>query len=153
MSTTYVGKSVARVDGQEKVTGRAVYTVDVNLPGMLHAAVLRSPLPHARLVEVDLEETRKMPGVRVALTGRDFPRTFGNYVMDQPILAIDRVRYVGEPVVAVAADTELQAQAALAKVRVKYDELPAVFDPREAMGEGAPLLHPEVDKYPARSRF
>jgi len=147
METRYVGKSVPRVDGLEKVTGRAVYSVDVNLLGMLYGAVLRSPLPHARIIAVDLEEAREAPGVRAVISGKDFPYTFGGMIKDQPILAIDRVRYVGEPVAAVAAETEAEAQAALEKIRTRYEELLPVFDPREALAEGAPLLHEHLGEY------
>ena len=147
METRYVGKSVSRVDGVEKVTGRAVYSVDVELLGMLHGAVLRSPYPHARVVAIDTEEARKSLGVRVVVTGKEVPYTFGGTIKDQPFLAYDRVRFVGEPVAAVAAETELQAQDALQKIRVTYEELPAVFDPREALLTGAPILHPGLGDY------
>lgn len=153
MSANYVGRSVLRVDGLEKVTGRAAYSVDMDLPGMLHGAVVRSPLPHARIAQIDLEEARRAPGVWAVVTGRDVPYTFGGMVKDQPFLAIDRVRYVGEPVVAVAAESEFQAQQAAAKVVVKYEEMPAVFDPREALAEGAPLLHPNLESYPRRNQY
>jgi CO/xanthine dehydrogenase Mo-binding subunit len=147
MKTPYVGARVPRVDANEKVTGQAVYGFDVDLPGMLYGAVLRSPLPHAKILEIDVSEVMKAPGVRAVVTGKDFPFTFGGAVKDQPFLAIDLVRYVGEPVAAVAADTELEALTALEKIRVKYDELPAVFDPREALKEGAPLIHPDLAQY------
>ncbi|MDO9209417.1 MAG: molybdopterin-dependent oxidoreductase [Deltaproteobacteria bacterium] len=147
MDIRYVGKSVVRVDGLEKVTGRAVYSVDVELPGMLYGAVLRSPVAHGRIVGVDVAEARKVAGVRAVVTGKDFPYTFGNMIKDQPFLAFDRVRYVGEPVVAVAAETELAAQVAVGRVRVEYEELPAVFDPREAIAKGAPLIHEHLEEY------
>ncbi|MFH1084096.1 MAG: hypothetical protein V1751_11970, partial [Pseudomonadota bacterium] len=116
METRYVGKSVPRVDGVEKVTGQAVYCVDVELPRMLHGAVLRSPYAHARIVNIDTAEAKKATGVRVVVTGRDVPYTFGEQIRDQPFLAVDRVRFVGEPVVAVAAESEMEAQEALKKV-------------------------------------
>ena len=147
IKTQYVGARVSRVDANEKVAGNAVYGFDVDLPGMLYGAVLRSPLPHARIIEIDAKEAMKAPGVRAVVTGEDFPFTFGGAVKDQPFLAIDRVRYVGEPVAAIAADTELAALEALGKIRVRYDELPAVFDPREAVKEGAPLIHPDLGQY------
>ena len=147
IKTQYVGARVSRVDANEKVAGNAVYGFDVDLPGMLYGAVLRSPVPHARIVEFDAKEAMKAPGVRAVVTGKDFPFTFGGAVKDQPFLAIDRVRYVGEPVAAIAADTELAALEALGKIRVRYDELPAVFDPREAVKEGAPLIHPDLGQY------
>ena len=147
METRYVGKSVIRVDGLEKVTGRAVYGVDVELPGMLYGAVVRSPYAHARIVDIDISGAWKMPGVKAVVVGRDVPYTFGGLIKDQPFLAVDRVRYVGDPVVAVAAETELGAQEAAERVRVKYEEMAAVFDPREALKEGAPLLHPDFGDY------
>jgi carbon-monoxide dehydrogenase large subunit len=108
MTTQYVGKSIPRLDGVEKVTGRAVYSVDLALPGMLYGAVHRSPWPHARILDVDLSEAQKVPGVKVAVAGKDFPYTFGVMIKDQPILALDKVRFIGEPVAAVAAETELR---------------------------------------------
>ncbi|MFH1993980.1 MAG: aldehyde oxidoreductase, partial [Pseudomonadota bacterium] len=140
METGYIGKSIPRLDALDKVTGRAVYSVDVDLPGMLHGAVLRSPHPHARIIEIDLAGAREIPGVRAVIAGKDFPFTHGAMIKDQPFLAIDRVRYVGEAVAAVAAETEAAAQSAVARIRVRYEELPAVFDPKDAVAEGAPLL-------------
>jgi CO/xanthine dehydrogenase Mo-binding subunit len=142
-----VGKSVSRLDALEKVTGRAIYCVDVDLPGMLYGATLRSPLSHARIVKIDTSKAAKVPGVRAVVTGMDFPHVFGPLIQDQPFLAIDKVRFVGEPVVAVAAETEAAAQEAAEKVKVIYEELPAVFDPREAMAEGAPLIHEKLADY------
>ena len=146
--THYVGGRISRVDALEKVTGHAVYGFDIDLPGMLHGATLRSPLPHARIVGIDVSEAVKAPGVLAVVTGKDFPVTFGSRIKDQPLLAIDRVRYVGEPVAAVAAETEARALEALEKIRVKYDALPAVFDPREALKEEAPRVHPDLAAYP-----
>jgi CO/xanthine dehydrogenase Mo-binding subunit len=137
------------LDGRERVTGRTPFTVDVSAPGMLHAAVLRSVSAHARLVRVDVSRARKLPGVHAVLTGADLeargdlrPR-FGPVFRDQPILAIDKVRFVGEPVVAVAALDHDTAQEALDLVEVHYDELPAVFGVEQALAEGAPLVHEE----------
>jgi carbon-monoxide dehydrogenase large subunit len=144
---TYVGRRVPRVDAVEKVTGSALFGSDVALPGMLHGAVLRSPHAHARLVAIDTSRAQGAPGVRAIVTGRDFPFTFGASIQDQPFLAIDRVRFVGEPVVAVAADTELQAQEALDLVTVEYEELPAVLDARQAIAPDAPLVHPDLHTY------
>jgi CO/xanthine dehydrogenase Mo-binding subunit len=148
----YVGKPVFRLDALEKVTGQAVYSVDVVIPGMLYGATLRSPLPHARIMEIDISRVKNLPGVRAVVAGKDFPFTFGPVIQDQPFLAIDKVRYVGEPVVAVAAETEATAQEALEKIEVKYEELPAVFDPREAEAQGAPLIHEDLEGY-VRSDF
>ena len=153
MENEYVGKSVPRVEGVEKVTGRAVYSVDVAIPGMLFGAVLRSPLPHARIVEIDISEAKNARGVKTVVTGKDIPFLFGGMIRDQPFLAIDRVRHVGEPVVAVAATTEAGAQEALEKIKVRYEELPAVFDPREALVEGAPLIHENLGEYARTGPF
>jgi carbon-monoxide dehydrogenase large subunit len=147
MKTQYVGARISRVDAQDKVTGCAVYGFDIDLPGMLYGATLRSPLPHARIVDIDVSKAMKAPGVRAVVAGRDFPFTYGGAVKDQPFLAIDRVRYVGEPVAAVAAETELAAYEALQEIRVRYEELPALFDPREAVKEGALLIHPDLAQY------
>jgi carbon-monoxide dehydrogenase large subunit len=147
MKNEYVGKRVPRVEGLEKVTGRAVYSVDVELPGMLYGAVLRSPLAHARILAIDLTEASKCRGVKAIVIGKDFPFLFGGMLRDQPFLAIDRVRHVGEPVAAVAATTEAEAQAAAEKIKVQYEELPAVFDPREALAGGAPVLHEKLGEY------
>ena len=148
MKTHYVGARIPRIDAKEKVTGHAIYGFDVDLPGMLYGAALRSPLPHARIIEIETSEAMKAPGVRAVVAGRDIPFTFGTAIKDQPFLAIDRVRYVGEPVVAVAAETEAGAIDALQKIRVRYEELPAIFDPREALKEGSPLVHPDLERYP-----
>lgn len=148
METSYIGKSIPRVDSAEKVTGRAIYSADLDFAGMLVGAALRSPYPHARVLEIDVSEARKIPGVQAVVTGKDFPFTFGGMIKDQPFLAIEKVRFVGEPVAAVAAETETIARQALEKIRVRYQELPAVFDPREAMAEGAPILHENLKDYP-----
>jgi CO/xanthine dehydrogenase Mo-binding subunit len=147
MGTGYVGKSVERVDGLEKVTGRAVFGADVEVPGMLYGAVARSPHAHARIVNIDGSAAWKVPGVKAVVVGRDVPYTFGGMIKDQPFLAVDRVRFVGEPVAAIAAETELGAQDAVDRVRVAYEEIPAVFDPREALKEDAPILHPSLGDY------
>jgi CO/xanthine dehydrogenase Mo-binding subunit len=145
--TTYVGARVPRVDSVEKVTGGAVYAVDLSMPGMLHGAVLRSPYPHARIMSIDVSRAQAAPGVEAVVTGNDFPLLFGSAIKDQPFLAIDRVRYVGEPVVAVAAATEAQAQEALDLITVVYEELPAVVDMRAALDPEAPLVHPDLHSY------
>jgi len=153
MEFHYVGKSVARLDAMEKVTGRAVYSVDVDLPGILHGAVLRSSKPHARILDIDVSEARSMPGVRVVVTGKDVPYNHGMMIRDQPFLAIDRVRYVGEPVAAVAAETEAAAQTAVSRIRVRYEDLPPVFDPRDAIAPGAPILHERLAEYPRSPHY
>lgn len=145
--TGYVGTRAPRVDSADKVTGRAVYAVDVNLSGMLHGAVLRSPYAHARIVSIDISRALTSPGVHAVVTGRDFPFKFGSAIEDQPFLAVDRVRYVGEPVVAVAAATERDAQRARDLIRIDYEELPIVADMRAALAPDAPLVHPDLHTY------
>ncbi len=145
--TAYVGTRVPRVDSVAKVTGGAVYAVDIAMPGMLHGAVLRSPHPHARIVSIDRSRARSAPGVKAVVTGSDFPLLFGSAIKDQPFLAIDRVRYVGEPVVAVAAESEVEAQEALDLISVEYEELPAVVDMTAALDPDAPLVHPDLHTY------
>src|ERR671937_2068020 len=135
------------LDAQERVKGQVPYTLNVELPGMLHAKLLRSTSPHARLAHVDVERARHVTGVAAVLTGADlanrsdlFPY-FGPVFRDQPLLAVDKVRYVGDPVVAVAAVDLDAADEALSLVQVEYDDLPAVFSTEDAIAPGAPLLH------------
>lgn len=148
MNTRYVGKPIARVDAKAKVTGQAVYSVDVDIPGMLYGAVLRSPVAHARIENIDTSQAKNMPGVKAVITAEDFPHSYGHMITDQPVLASEKVRYVGDPVAAVAAETELAAQMALDKIEVTYKELPAVFDPREALKKDSPLIHEKLETYP-----
>jgi len=137
------------LDAVERVTGRVPYTIDIAVPGMLHARLLRSPLPHARIRSIDVTRARRVPGVVAVLTGADLVARgdlqpyFGPVFRDQPILAIDTVRHVGDPVVGVAAADLDAAQEALDLVDVEYDELPAVFSLEEALADGAPLVHEE----------
>jgi CO/xanthine dehydrogenase Mo-binding subunit len=142
-----VGTSVPRDDAIDKVTGAARYTTDLALPGMLHAAILTSPHASARIVSVDLTDARSVRGVRAVLVGSDLDVRLGLYLRDKRILARDVVRYQGEPVAAVAADTLDAAREACRRIRVDYEELPAVFDPRDAMAAGAPLVHPDLAGY------
>jgi CO/xanthine dehydrogenase Mo-binding subunit len=137
-----------RIEGVRKVTGTAAYLADQRRDGMLHAAFARSPLPHARLVAVDVSAALAMAGVRAVLTGEDVrPIRLGRRLQDWPLLAWDTVRFVGDPVAAVAAETLGIAEAAVARIRVDYDELPAVFDPVAALGPDAPVLHPDPAEY------
>ena len=141
--TWAVGRSVPRVDGVEKVTGGARYVADLTVPGMLVARALRSPFAHARIVRIDTSRAREVPGVRAVVTGADNEgRLWGASIKDQPVLALDVVRYVGEEVAAVAALDLEAAEEALNLIEVEYEELPAVFHPLDALAEGAPILHP-----------
>ena len=139
----FIGKNVRRIDTPSKVSGRLKYAGDMTMPGMLHVQVHRSPHPHARIVSIDTSAAEAMEGVEGVITCADVPGEdgFGVFVNDQPIMARGKVRYVGEAVVAVAAETPLMAKRAIAAIRVSYEPLPAVFDPDEAMRPGAPVLH------------
>ena len=143
-----IGQSVARGEGPDKVSGNATYAADVVLPGMLTGKVLRSPFPHAKIVKIDTSRAARLPGVHAVLTADDLPaRRVGRRLQDVPVLARDRVLFVGEKVVAVAAEDADTAEEALLLVDVEYEELPAVFDPLEAMKPDAPVLHPDLDNY------
>ena len=141
-----VGTNAAPKDAVDKVSGRAAYAVDVELPGMLHAKVLRSSRAHALIKALDVSAARRAPGVRAVLTHADIPAHFmpvyGYNIKDQPIVAIDRVRYIGDIVCAVVADSEAEAAAALARVVVEYEDLPVVASIETALAEGAPELFP-----------
>jgi carbon-monoxide dehydrogenase large subunit len=148
MAYTTIGQPTPRVEGQDKVTGAMQYTADVALPGTLWGRALRSPWPHARIVRIDTSRAQQVPGVHTVLTGADVRGIrYGRRLFDVPVLAEDRVRFVGERVAAVAADDRDAAEEALVLIEVEYEELPAVFDPLAALEEGAPILHPEVNSY------
>ncbi|WP_235978391.1 xanthine dehydrogenase family protein molybdopterin-binding subunit [Streptomyces lycii] len=137
------GQAAPRKDARLKVTGAARYTTDVALPGMLHAKVLRSPHPHARLLTVDATRARQLPGVHAVITRDDLgglDAVFGYFIKDQPIVATDKVRHIGDPVAAVAAEDEATALAALALIEVEYEVLAAVPDVESALAAGAPEL-------------
>jgi CO/xanthine dehydrogenase Mo-binding subunit len=145
-----VGKSVARVDGHAKVTGATKYSTDFYLRGMLHAKILFSDRPRARIVSIDTSRAEALPGVKAVVTGADVPdHRYGLYIHDRTILAKGEVRYVGDHVAAVAATSELIAAEAVALVDVVYKDLPALFDTDAALAEDAPPLHPHLDDYSA----
>ena len=150
MTTSFqvVGKPIGRVEGPDKVTGAGKYAADVSLPGMLFAKMLRSPYPHAKILSVDTAKARALPGVHAVLTAADIPSDLtGRMIKDMPLLAQDRVRFVGEKVAVVAADDAQIAERALDLIDVEYEELLAVFDSLEAQQPNAPALHPELDTY------
>src|SRR5213592_615785 len=145
-----VGKSLPRMDGAGKVTGTAVYAADFALPGMLVGKVFRSTEPHARIVRLDTARARALPGVRAVMTAADVPDVrYGGALKDETVFARGRVRYVGQPVAAVAATTREAAEAALAAIEVVYAPLPAVLDLDAALAPGAPLIHEEWASYTA----
>ncbi|WP_089610257.1 xanthine dehydrogenase family protein molybdopterin-binding subunit [Dehalobacterium formicoaceticum] len=148
-----VGKNIRRNDALEKVTGTATFSSDLNLPGMLHGKVLRSPHPHAKILSIDTSEAEKYPGVKAVATWENTPRVLFNTsasmtftvphltpVLDQYIFD-QVVRYVGDEVAAVAAVSEEAAAEALKLIKVEYELLPAVFDPLDAIREDAPIIH------------
>ncbi len=139
-----------RDDGRAKVTGTAIFAGDIRRPGMLHGALLRSPVPHARIAKLDVSRARRLPGVKCVLTGKDVPQTkFGNWrifpgTQDETALVregVGKVRFVGDEVAAVAAIDMDTVREALSLIEVDYDELPAVFDVAQATAEGAPVIH------------
>jgi xanthine dehydrogenase molybdenum-binding subunit len=148
-----IGKKVQKVDAFDKVTGRAVYGHDLKLPGMLYGKILRSRHPHAHIRSIDTRRARKVPGVRAVITG--FDRGCGKlgFLQDHPVLKTDRVRSLRDEVAAVAAVSEEAAEEAVEKIRVRYEPLPAVFDPFEAMAEGAPRLHEHAPDNRVKFRY
>src|SRR5512136_1011301 len=144
-----IGKPTPNVDGPAKVTGEAAYAIDIALPNMLYGKLLRSPYPHAKILSIDTSKALELPGVKCIITGKDTPggkwglwRRFRE-LSDQQALATDKVRFIGDPVAAVAATTEEIAEKALDLIEVDYEVLPAVFDPIEALKDDAPTVHDE----------
>jgi CO/xanthine dehydrogenase Mo-binding subunit len=143
-----IGKAVTREDGGGKVTGRSLYTADVHLPGLLWGKILRSPYPHARIERVDTRKAQQVTGVKAVITGADLKGCLiGKQIRDMPALCWDRVRFIGDRVAAVAAETIDAAEEALGLIDIDYRELPAVFDPLAAMQQDAPRLHEDVSAY------
>ncbi|MBL8357113.1 MAG: xanthine dehydrogenase family protein molybdopterin-binding subunit [Delftia acidovorans] len=146
-----VGAPVAQLESSEKLTGRARYIADLYRPGMLHGAIVQSPHAHARILGYDLAEALALPGVHAIVTGDDLghDHRMGAFIKDEPAMAKGKVRYVGEIVAAVAADTEAIARQAARLVHVDYEELPAALDPAQALAAGAPLVHEHSQTYEA----
>ncbi|HEY2990739.1 MAG TPA: xanthine dehydrogenase family protein molybdopterin-binding subunit [Candidatus Binatia bacterium] len=143
-----IGRPLIREDGLGKVDGSARYTADVIRPGTLWGKVLRSPLSHGRILHIDASRAKALAGVKAVITAADVsPNLIGHTFPDSPALARERVRFVGDKVAAVAAVDKDIAEEALALIDVEYEELPAVFDPLEAMQPGAPLIHPDYATY------
>ena len=159
-----VGQSLNRPDAYDKVTGGKGYPVNVKLAGMLHGKMLRSPYAHARIVSIDASRAEQLPGVKAVLLPKDVPQIkftpvyfvpvqAPSMVLDFDVMNGEIVRYVGQPVAAVAATTADIAEAALDLIDVVYEELPAVFDPEEAMKDGAPQLHADAPNNIAKNPF
>lgn len=146
-NSKFIGEEIERIDSLLKVSGKAKYTDDLSFPNLLHARVLTSPLSHAKIKSIDIEEAKKLEGVRSVIIGRDYPILFGIYLGDKPALAIDKVRYFGEPVAAVVADSEEIAEKAVRLIKVEYETLPFVGNPLDAIKENAPVIHEKMEKY------
>jgi CO/xanthine dehydrogenase Mo-binding subunit len=147
--TSAIGKYVQRFDAQEKVTGTGIYTGDIKLPEMLYGKLLRSSFAHARIRRIDARGAAGLPGVLAVLTRDNLPMTapcYGSFVRDQPVVAMDKVRYAGEIVAAVAATEEVIAEEALKKIEVEYEELPAVISIEDALHDGSSLVHEKMEK-------
>ncbi|MGI9424497.1 MAG: molybdopterin-dependent oxidoreductase [Hyphomicrobiaceae bacterium] len=140
---SYIGHNTRRTDAPGKVSGQLKYAGDMTMARMLHAQVLRSPHPHALIRSIDTSAAEALPGVEAVITSADVPGNdgFGVFTHDQPIMARDKVRYVGEAVAAVAAEDVVTAKNAVSLIKVNYEELPAIFDPAVAQAPGAPVLH------------
>jgi CO/xanthine dehydrogenase Mo-binding subunit len=147
-SSSIIGAPVWRVEGAEKVSGRAAYGADVHFPDTLWGKILRSPYPHARILSIDVSKARQVPGIKAIVTGKDEPNHYqGKSIRDIPVLCWDKVRYIGDKVAAVAAESRDAAEEAINLIEVEYAELPAVFDVLEAMKPGAPILHDDAPSY------
>jgi CO/xanthine dehydrogenase Mo-binding subunit len=148
LETRVVGKSLPRFDAPGKVSGTAVYGADFALPGLLHGKIFRSAVPHARIARLDVARARALPGVRAVIAAGDVPDVrYGGALKDETVFARDKVRYIGQPVAAVAATTPAAAEAALAAIDVVYEPLPAVLDLDAALRPGAPLIHEAWESY------
>src|SRR5262249_19970804 len=150
-----VGKSTPKRDGLDKVTGRTRFLHDLELPRLLHGKILRTPVPHARIVRIDATRARALPGVVAVLTGEDVEQRPFGFAKDQVALKRGKVRCIRDEVAAVAAETPEIAEEALALIDVDYAPLPAVFDPQAALEPGAPIVHDErgTNAHHLRSRF
>ena len=138
-----VGQSAPQIEAQEKVSGSAQYIADLYRPNMLYGALLQSPHAHARIVGYNLSRAAAMPGVHAIVTGDDVQEQWrmGAFIKDEHALAKGKARYVGEPVAAVAAETEALARAAAAAIEVTYEEFPAALSPEEALSPDAAIIH------------
>ncbi len=148
MAFRTVGKALPRIEGFGKVTGQTKYAADLPFEGLLWAKVLRSPIPHGWIKSIDTSKAKALAGVHAVLTGADVPSVYvGTRVKDQPVLASDKVRFVGDAVAAVAADSKEIAEQALTLIDVEYEELAGAYDPVEALKPSAPLIHDDRSKY------
>lgn len=142
-SFSYIGKPAPMLDAKARVSGVAQYTADMTLPGMLHGKILHSTIPHARIIRVDVSKAEALPGVHAVVVGAEYPNRYGILPIghDESALAVDKVRYVGDNVAAVAADTPAIAEQALELIDVEYERLPAWFDAEQAMLAERDFIH------------
>lgn len=148
MAYRTLGKALPRIEGYGKVTGQTKYAADLEFDGLLWAKVLRSSVPHARIVNIDTSKAKALKGVRGVLTGADVKDIYvGTRVKDQPVLVYDKIRMAGDALAAVAADSEDIAEEAIGLIDVQYEELPYVDNPVEALKPSAPLIHEDRGKY------
>ena len=143
----FIGKSVPKKDGITKVTGEIKYVDDIKMPNMLYGAVKRSPYAHANILMIDISKALALKGVKAIITGQDVTEKVGFHLADKTFLAVDKVRYVGEGVAAVAATSKIIAKEALKLIEVKYEELEPVTNAKDAMKQEGPLVHPELRQY------
>ncbi|HLG71187.1 MAG TPA: xanthine dehydrogenase family protein molybdopterin-binding subunit [Chloroflexota bacterium] len=149
---TVIGERVPRVEGVEKVTGRALYSANALIPGTIWGKCARSPYAYARIKSIDVSKAKALPGVLAVITAKDIKNNLvGKRVKDQPILAEDVVRFIGERVAAVAAEDKDVAEQAVDLIEVEYEELDPLLDPLTAMSDAAPLLHPNYESYVGKS--
>ena len=143
-----IGSDARSVDVFDKATGSAIFTDDVPFGrNLLYARVKRSPHPHAKILSIDTSKAEVLPGVKAIVTGADFPNRVGLYLKDKHLFARDRVRFVGDPIAAVAATSEQIAEQAVDLIEVEYEELPAYFHPEDAIKDDAVLIHPDLGSY------
>ncbi len=151
---TLIGIALPSLDAEDRVTGTVKFTLNLDPPGVLHGQILRSPHPHAHIVRIDTSAAEALPGIVAVLSGADMAPDseldpyYGSLLKDQQVIAIEKVRYVGEPVVAIAAEDVEVARAALELIDVEYEELPAIFDPIAALAPDAPWVHEGISKQP-----
>lgn len=141
-----IGKNIPRIDAREKVTGEAQYCVDLKFPGMLYGKIKRSPLPFARILNIDTSKAEKMVGVKAVITAEDTPKIpYGTFLADELPLEKTLVRFTGDGVAAVAAIDEDVAEEALELIKVDYEEFPPILDPEQAILPQTPPIHPELE--------
>ncbi|MFH0880936.1 MAG: xanthine dehydrogenase family protein molybdopterin-binding subunit [Lentisphaerota bacterium] len=147
MALKYVGQNVPRPDALAKITGRAQFLDDIKLPRMLYAAILRPEFAHAKILSIDTAEAEKCEGVVKVVTGKGCAIHYGDNIRDLTPMAVEKVRYIGEPVAAVVAETPRQAATAVKKIKVQYEPLPVYVEARDALAEGAALIHDRSGDY------